>query len=321
MADGPYRVLGVSSDSSDAEIKREYRKLARQYHPDRNPDDAAAEEKFKAIQSAYEEIGTAESRRDFDQRRRMEEMFQGSSQKTRFGRGFGGIDFGDIFSQFSTGQSNRFADSNFRFGDSPGNQNSSQANGKGADIEAGLDISLNQSITGTEVKFSHRRLRRCSKCNGISFATSKRCAICNGTGVQTKGSTLTIKVPPGTEHGHLLRLRGMGHEHPQGDSGDLLITIRLDADEGRKWENGRLIQEVQIPYSSLILGGKVRITTPSGKRVEVEVPKGTRIGDRRRLKGYGHDGGALDIEFSLSEVEDLSNSQIEALSKLKKSGL
>ena len=113
----------------------------------------------------------------------------------------------------------------------------------------------------------------------------------------------------------------MGHEHPEGESGDLLITVRLDAEEGRRWEDGRLVQEVRIPYSMLSLGGKVRITTPSGKRLQIEIPKGTRIGDRRRLQGHGHAGGALDVEFTLSEPEDLSESQVEALTRLRDAGL
>ena len=96
MAEDPYRVLGVSKDATDAEIKRSYRKLARQYHPDRNPGDAAAEERFKAIQAAHESIGSTEARKEHDQRRRMEEMF-GGSQGNPFGGGFGSVDLGDIF--------------------------------------------------------------------------------------------------------------------------------------------------------------------------------------------------------------------------------
>ena len=184
-----------------------------------------------------------------------------------------------------------------------------------------MDITLEQALTGTEVKFSHRRMRRCPDCDGTSFGTSRRCSKCGGSGIQTKGSTITVRVPKGAEHGHQLRLKGMGHEHPQGESGDLLITVRLDAEEGRRWEDGRLIQEVRIPYSTLSLGGKVRITTPSGKRLQIDIPKGTRIGDRRRLQGHGHDGGALDVEFALSEPEDLSDSQVEALNRLRDAGL
>ena len=140
-------------------------------------------------------------------------------------------------------------------------------------------------------------------------------------GDSDKGEHHYSQVPKGAEHGHQLRLKGMGHEHPEGESGDLLITVRLDAEEGRRWEDGRLVQEVRIPYSMLSLGGKVRITTPSGKRLQIEIPKGTRIGDRRRLQGHGHAGGALDVEFTLSEPEDLSESQVEALNRLRDAGL
>ena len=326
MAEDPYRVLGVSSDASDAEIKRAYRKLARQYHPDRNPDDAAAEERFKAIQAAYEAIGTAEARREHDQRRRMEDMFSGGGfQGNPFGGGFGGVDLGDIISQFVGGRGApggvdaRFSRGVVGQAQAPSNEPAQTT--RGADIEAGLDISLEQASQGTEVKFSHRRLRRCEKCKGSSFGKSRRCAPCSGTGVQTKGSTLTVKVPPNAEHGQSLRLKGMGHEHPEGEPGDLLITLRLDAQEGRRWEDGRLVQEVPVPVTTLLLGGKVRISTPAGKRVQIDVPEGTRIGDRRRLQGHGHSSGPLDIEFTLAEPEALSDSQREALERLRDSGL
>jgi len=106
MDDNPYTILGVTKDATDAEIKRVYRKLARQYHPDRNPNDAAAEEKFKSIQSAYDKIGTKDSRKEYDNRDRMNDMFGNRSPFSGFGGGGfpGGVDIGDIFSQFVGGR-------------------------------------------------------------------------------------------------------------------------------------------------------------------------------------------------------------------------
>ena len=192
---------------------------------------------------------------------------------------------------------------------------------RGPDIEAGVDITLEQALSGTKIEFGHRRLRICESCEGKSFNSRKTCAKCSGKGVESRSSTITVSVPSGAQHGQQLRLKKMGHEHPQGEAGDLLITIRLDAEEGRRWEGGRLIQEVPVTYSTLMLGGAVRIRTPAGKRVQIEVVEGTRIGDRRRLAGHGHDGGPLDIEFILAEPEKVSKEQKAALDRLKESGL
>ena len=331
MGEDPYRVLGVSKDATDAEIKRTYRKLARQHHPDRNPGDAAAEERFKAIQAAYDQIGTAAARKEYDQQIRMEEMFaRGGGGFSGFGGsggfrggGFGGgqgFDFSDILNQFMGGmggaepQIQRQSRQQARQSQPPPVQ-------KGPDIEAGIDISLEQALSGTKIEFGHRRLRICERCEGNSFNSRKPCPKCSGKGVETRSSTITVSVPSGAQHGQQLRLKKMGHEHPQGEAGDLLITIRLDAEEGRRWEGGKLIQEVPIPYSKLILGGAVRIRTPAGKRVQIEVAEGTRIGDRRRLAGHGHNGGPLDIEFVLAEPEKISKQQKKALDNLKESGL
>ncbi len=349
MSDDPYQILGVGKDATDAEIKRTYRKLARQHHPDRNPDDAAAEERFKAIQAAHEQIGSAEARKKYDEEKRMQDMFSGGRP---FGGAFGGnpfggggfgggggIDLSDIFSQFMgsrggapSGSAGFGFDQNVtggrqnqrgRRGQTVGQQAGHEAGPppRGADIESGLDIGLIDALNGTEVKFSHRRLRKCSKCKGESFGSAKGCTTCNGIGINSKTSTITVKVPAGATHGQQMRLKKMGNEHPSGEPGDLLIKIRLDAEEGRRWEDGRLVQEVQIPFTMMQLGGKVRIMTPTGKRVQIEVPEGTRIGDRRRLQGHGHDGGPLDIEFVLSEPEKLTKAQRAVLEKLRESGL
>jgi molecular chaperone DnaJ len=321
MADNPYVVLGVPKDATNAEIKRVYRKLARQYHPDRNPGDAAAEDKFKSIQAAYDTIGTAEVRKEYDNENRMQDMFGKGNPFSNIGGGFsGGVDIGDIFSQFMGGrsqpQSNDFINNRRQRGPKKNSEKE-----KGSDIESGLDISLEDALKGTQIKFNHRRLKKCKKCNGTAFGTTKNCPECNGLGVSSKESTITVKVPAGAIHGQQLRLNKMGNEHPNGTPGDLKINIRLDAEDGRKWENGRLIQEVAINYTTLLLGGKIQIKTPNNQRIQIEIPPRSKIGDRRRLNGHGHDGGSLDIEFTILEPEKLNKKQVEALEKLKGLGL
>lgn len=320
MDDNPYTILGVTKDATDAEIKRVYRKLARQYHPDRNPNDAAAEEKFKSIQSAYDKIGTKDSRKEYDNRDRMNDMFGSGSPFSGFGGGGfpGGVDIGDIFSQFVGGRGRTQSSVNQQRERETRTNNEIK---KGSDIESAIDISLEDAVKGTDIKFNHRRLKICKKCKGTTFGTTKGCTECNALGITTRESTITVKVPPGAVQGQQLRLKKMGNEHPNGEPGDLIINVRLDAEEGRRWENGRLIQNVSVSYSTLILGGKIQIRTPSNKRIQIDVPKNSKIGDRRRLNGQGHDGGPLDIEFSITEPEKLTGEQIQALEKLKETGL
>ncbi|MEE3310040.1 MAG: J domain-containing protein, partial [Candidatus Thermoplasmatota archaeon] len=140
-------------------------------------------------------------------------------------------------------------------------------------------------------------------------------------GVRRKKTRLTINVPKGAKHGQQLKLPKMGNEHPSGEPGDLTVTLRIDAEEGRRWEGESLIQEVAISYSTLMLGGEVRVATPAGKTVSVKVAPATRIGDRKRLPKMGFAGADLDIEFTLDEHESLTPSQPEALEALRDAGM
>ena len=250
----------------------------------------------------------------------MNDIFGNGSPFSGFGGGFsGGVDIGDIFSQFVGGRGraqNTVNQQRERRPSRPKNEIE-----RGSDIESALDISLDDAKTGKEIKFNHRRLKICKKCKGTTFGTTKGCTECNAMGITTRESTITVKVPPGAVQGQQLRLKKMGNEHPNGETGDLIINIRLDAEEGRRWENGRLIQDVSISYSTLILGGKIQIRTPSNKRIQIDIPANSKIGDRRRLNGHGHDGGPLDIELSILEPEKLTKQQIQALEKLRKTGL
>jgi len=293
----PYSVLGVTKGSSDAEIKRSFRKKARQFHPDRNPDDAAAEAKFKEVQAAYDKIGTADSRGEFDQKQQMSSMFGGGGNPfgARGGRGgasFGGGGMEDMFGQMFGGGASRQR-----------NQGPQERRPKGADINVGIDITMDEAKEGGKFPFTFKRFKK------------------NGNDMETKTTTLKINVAADASHGQIKRLKGQGHDHPQGDTGDVLVTIRIDAGEDTYWEDGVIVQEVPTPYSTLTLGGKIKVILPSGKSGNLSVAANTQIGDRRRMAGAGFDGGDLDLEFVLQETDRLTKQQIKALKSLQESGL
>jgi len=303
----PYRTLGVSKDAPHAEIKRAFRKLARQYHPDRNPDDSAAEERFKAVQNAWEMVETPEKRRKFDEEQQMKQAFGGMGGMPG---GMGGVGIDDLLRQFMGGGGRPQASP---FAGQPRSAPSQSA--KGADISAPLDIEIERALDGGKVQFTHNRLIRCSECN------ARGCVHCTNLGVRRKKTRLTLNVPKGAKHGQQLKLPKMGNEHPTGEPGDLTVTLRIDAEEGRRWEGEHLIQEVAVPYSTLMLGGEIRVLTPAGKTVSVKVAAETRIGDRKRLPKMGYAGADLDIEFTLDEPESLTPAQKAALEALRDTGM
>jgi len=289
----PYATLGVSRDASDAEIKRAFRKLARKYHPDRNPDDSAAEAKFKEVQAAYETIGDASKRQEFDQKKRMENMFGGGG-RSPFGGGMGG-GFEDMIGQMFGGQQqNPFQQ----------RRRQPQAQPKGTDVHVSVDIDISTAQMGGEIKFQARRLKV-----GANNVASK------------VNQNFRIRLKPGEQHGTVKRLKQQGNEHPQGTPGDLHVTIRIDAGEGRRWENGILIQEIFIPFSTMMLGGKVKIELPNGKSGLLKVAENSQPGDRRRMNGAGYNGGDLDLEFVLNELEELTDEQKAAVEALRDLGL
>ncbi len=306
----PYDVLGVNRNASEGEIKRAFRKLARQYHPDRNQGDAGAEAKFKEVQAAYDAIGTAEARREFDQQEQMRNMFGGGGMGGR-GRGgpnvnFGGGGFGggggleDILGQmFGGGGMGGMGGGMPR---QPPRQAPRQQP-KAATINVGLDISMAEAAQGGQFEFSFKRFKQ------------------QGTSMETKRTTMKLRLDAGVEHGTTKTLKGQGHDHPEGERGDVVVTVRIDAGEGCRWEGDLLIQEVEVPYSVLMLGGKVSVRLPSGKVGNLTVPPSTQVGDRRRMAKAGYNGGDLTLEFTLAEVDGLTQAQQAALEALREAGL
>ncbi|HIK77873.1 MAG TPA: J domain-containing protein [Candidatus Poseidoniales archaeon] len=310
----PYEVLGVKKDASDKEITRAYRRLAKRFHPDKN-DDPAAEDRMKRINAAYEKIDSPEKRQKYDQESQMHNMF-GRRGGNPFGGG--GNPFGGGGNPFGSGGgggsmedmlSGLFGGGGMRgqrggMGGQGRRQQQAQQIQKGADLNAYLDLSISQAEEGGKRPFKIRRLEK----DGMG-------------GVSSTPKTLSVNIKSGIIHGTVMRLKKMGHEHPKGEAGDLNLTIRIDPGEDRRWEGDGLVQLVEVNYSTLLLGGKVRITTPNGKSGNLNILANSRVGDRRRMKGKGYAGGDLDLEFIIAESSELSPEQISALKELQKVGL
>ena len=303
----PYEVLGVSRQASDGEIKRAFRKLARQHHPDRNQGDAGAEAKFKEVQAAYDAIGTSEARREFDQQEQMRNMFGGGGRgrggpSMNFGAmsGMGGGGIEDLLGQMFSG-----GGMGGGMGGMP-RQPSRQAprqQPKAATINVGLDLTMAQAEEGGEFTFSYKRFKR------------------QGTSMETKRTTMKLRLNPGVTHGTTKTLKGQGHDHPEGERGDVVVSVRIDAGKAYRWEGDQLIMEVPVPYSVMMLGGKVSVKLLSGKTGNLSVDPLTQVGDRRRMGKAGYNGGDLTLEFVLEEPEALTKEQQKALKDLGSTGL
>ena len=307
----PYDVLGVNKNASDGEIKRAFRKLARQHHPDRNQGDPGAEAKFKEVQAAHNAIGTAEARREFDQQEQMRSMFGGMGGRGRGGPNvnFGGMGGGldDILGQMFGGGMGGMDGMGGMGGmggmprQPPRQQQRSTA--KAATINVGLDLTVEQAMAGGQFEFSFKRFKQ------------------QGTSMETKRTTMKLRLDAGVAHGTTKTLKGQGHDHPDGERGDVVVTVRIDAGDACRWEGDALVQDVPVPYSVLMLGGKVSVRLPSGKVGKLSVDPLTQVGDRRRMTASGYNGGDLTLEFTLAEAEALTEDQRKALDDLQKAGL
>jgi curved DNA-binding protein len=185
-----------------------------------------------------------------------------------------------------------------------GQQQQRQQRPKGADISVSLELTAEQAEQGGQFPFTFKRLKP------------------NAAGTMEAASvTLRTRVKAGVKHGTTSRLKGQGHDHPEGVAGDVMLTIRIQFGEGRFWDGNILVQEVPTPFSTLMLGGKVKVQLPSNKKIMLTVSPETMVGDRLRIAGAGYDGGDLELEFVLPGYDELSEEQVKALENLKNSGL
>lgn len=280
-----YQILGVNRNASEKEIKQTYRRLARKYHPDLNPNDKSAETRFKEINAAYQVLSDAEKRKKYDQfgdQWEFAEQFakSGGQERVRWDFGKGGTtfkygdlsDFGDIFSSL--------------FGDS-GIDSRVRGPRRGQDIESPIEVTLEEAYHGSTRVIQLQTVESCTACGGTGSVGNRVCTICNGAGGKITPRRLEVKVPAGVRDGSRIRIAGKGSPgRAEGNKGDLYLVVKVLPHKVFERKGDDLYTEVSVPLSTAIMGGEVRLTTLNGN-VSLEIPPETQNSKVFRLVGKG----------------------------------
>jgi molecular chaperone DnaJ len=355
VADELYKTLGVSKNASDEEIKKAYRKLARKYHPDRNPDDKEAEEKFKEISAAHDVLADPEKRKEYDAGGQFAGFggFGGGGAQGPFGPGGGaqggfGADLGDIFSNL--------------FGNRGGGGRGQAQQVRGRDLETEVQLTFDQAVNGAQISVTVPKAERCKTCHGSGakpgtspvtcprcegrgidaqsqgfFSISQPCPQCGGSGQIIEdpcptcgGSGLTqqtkrykVNVPAGVKDGTRIRLAGKGEAGPRGGPpGDLYVTTRVASSPVfRRLDDGNLEVAVPISIPEALRGGTIEVPTLRGTK-KIKVAPGTKHGTVQRLRGEGpprpkgKGNGDIRYRLEIAIPSELSEEQSEAAEKL-----
>jgi DnaJ-class molecular chaperone len=295
-----YEVLGVARGASADEIKTAYRKLARKFHPDLNPGDKAAEERFKELQEAYDVLSDAEKRKLYDQYgENWRVAQQGGGQApppgwegfragggARGGPQAGGFDFNDFdFGSFGGGAGG--FDFEELFGRA-GGRGGARRSTRGRDVEAELELSLEEAHRGGRRTLQMQVAETCQTCQGTGVVKENQtCSTCGGTGQVVRPKTIEVNIPAGVRDGSTVRLTGQGGAGANGaPPGDLYLHIRLRPHLTFTVRGDDTEVELAIAPWEAVLGAKVEVPTIEGK-AEVTIPAGAQSGQRLRLRGQG----------------------------------
>jgi len=350
-----YEILGVPKNASEEEIKRAYRRLAKQYHPDANPGNKEAEEKFKEINEAYEVLSDPDKRKKYDQfgHAAFDPSYAGAGGSNFGGFNFDFSNFGDIFEDIFEG-----------FDIFGGSKRRREGPQRGNDINIQLELDLKEAAFGVEKEVPIYRTERCTTCNGTgakpgsSPQTCKKCGgsgqirfrqqtlfgeistvrtcdacggvgtiitdpcrECNGTGKVKKQRKVKINIPAGIDDGQIISLRGEGESGVRGGpNGDLNIHVKIKPHPIFRREGYNIIVDVPITFVTATLGGEIEIPTLEGK-TKIRVESGTQNGDEFRLRGKGINylrskgRGDLIVRFSIEIPKKLNEKQKELLRK------
>jgi molecular chaperone DnaJ len=345
-----YEILGVSRNATDQEIKSAYRKLALQFHPDRNPGNKEAEEKFKEAAEAYAVLSDGQKRANYDR-------FGHAGVSGAAGGGFGGFD-PSVFADFSD-----ILGDIFGFGDmfGSGRRGGTRVQ-RGADLRYDLDLTFEEAAFGTTTKIKVPRhetcsecggsggqkgaapitcptcngygqvrfqqgffsiTRTCSQCHGTGQIIKNRCTVCHGDGRVVREKTLELKVPPGVDIGSKLRVSGEGDAGGKGGpSGDLYVVLNVQEHEFFERRDHDLYCHIPITFPQAALGAQIAVPTLEGEEEKLSVPAGTQGGSMFRIKGRGISkrGGSargdLYVMVTVVVPTKLSREQKDLLTKL-----
>ena len=343
-----YDVLGVSKNASPDELKSAYRKLAVKHHPDKNPGNKAAEDKFKEASEAYGILSDKEKKQNYDNFGHA--AFEGGGG--RQSGGFGGADFSDIFEDF-------FGD----FGSGGRSRGNRSSNNRGSDLRYDLSITLEEAYQGKkqDIKFSttekcntckgngskpghspdrctycggNGKIRSnqgfftvqqtCPQCNGNGEEITNPCNDCNGQGKKQASKKISVTIPKGVDDGTRIRLAGKGEAGSRGGAtGDLYLFINVHSHELFKRSDENLFFEFPISIADAALGTTIEIPTIDGGKAKIKIPDGTQSGKQFRLKGKGMpfmrrgDFGDLYVQVNTEVPISLNKQQKELLEKFR----
>ena len=345
-----YEILGVSKNATPAEIKKGYRKMAVKYHPDKNPDDKAAEENFKKAAEAYEILSDENKRARYDQYGHA--GFEGPQGGGGFGGG--GMNMDDIFSQFG----DIFGGGGGGFGGFGGGGSRGRARVKGSNLRIRVKLTLEEIANGVEKKVKVRRkvmaegatYKTCSTCNGSGqvmrvtntilgrMQSASTCPSCQGagetidrkpknadsSGLVATEETVSIEIPAGVTEGVQLKVNGKGNAAPGNNAidGDLIVVIEEVKHDTLKREGTNLHYDLYVNYSEAVLGDSKNIDTVSGK-VKIKIEPGTQSGKILRLRGKGlpsidhYGNGDLLVHVNVWTPQSLSKEQKKFFESMK----
>jgi molecular chaperone DnaJ len=341
-----YEILGVAKNADDAEIKKAYRKLALKYHPDKNPDDTSAEEKFKEAAEAYEILSDSQKRAQYDR--------FGHAGMGGAGFGGGGMNMDDIFSQFGDVFGSAFGGGSFG-----GSRSGGSMRTRGTNLRVKIKLTLEEVANGVRKKIKVNKLvnadgvtyKTCSTCNGSgrltrvtqtflgAMQTQTTCNVCQGAGkmidkkpsdadsqgLKRQEDVIEIDIPAGVEEGMQLSVSGKGNAGPfNGIPGDLIVVIEEIPHEELRRDGENLHYDAYVNFVDAVLGESIEIPTISGK-AKIKIEPGTQSGKTLRLKGkglpilQGYGTGDLMVHINVWTPKKVSKEEKEILEKLKNS--